>query len=176
MTVCQVAKTKQMKQIILLFTYFILFNCHSSIGQELTVKNTQLDKLSDADFIKAKDGYLKMSLTEDYKNLREASISFAVKLGRYVDLDSLKSDEALKNWISENYKLTNFKNAEEGIKLIELTYELQAKIERDNPEVFALVLCANASQRKEIYEPEYATSSDEESVRTQKRKIRNGIK
>jgi len=145
------------------------------VGQELTFKNShQKEKLSEADFIKAKDGYFKMSLSEDYKKLREASISFAVKIGNNVDMDSLKSDEALKNWISENYKLTHFKNAEEGIKLIELTYELQAKIERDNPEVFELVLCANAAQRKEIYEPEFATETDRMRIKTEKKKIQNG--
>lgn len=162
-----------MKKALYIFSIFI-FAYNLSIGQELNTISLEKNKgLSEVDFIKAKDGYLKMSLTQDFKNLREASMSLAIKLGDNVDLNSLKSDEALKEWISNNYKLTHFKNAEEGIGLIELTYKLQAKIEKDNPEVFELVLCANVAQLKEIYKPEFATYEDEEHVRTESNKMRN---
>ncbi len=158
-----------MKNRFLLLTFFIISNCLLSISQEKNIINTEIKEgLNDVDFLRAKEGYLKMSLSEDYIKLREATISFAIKVGNRINLDVLKTEEDIIGWITENYQLTKFKDAEEGRELVKLTYRLQEKLDKEYKEIFELANKANFTQKKEIYKPESGTESDTERIRNDK--------
>lgn len=162
-----------MKNKLFLLTLFILSNCYLSVGQELNVINSNQSELSDSDFIKAKDGYLRMSLSDDYIKLKEATISFAAKAGTRINLDVLKTEKDIIDWITNNHQLTQFKDAEEGCNLIRLTYRLQEKLDKEYKEIFELAAKGSFAQKKEIYKPEFGTESDTEKIRTEKQNSRN---
>jgi hypothetical protein len=163
-----------MKKTFLLLTFIIFSNCFLSIGQETNFKNLEVkDSLNNSDFLKAKEGYLKMSLSEDYIKLREASITFAIKVGNRINLDVLKTEKDIIDWITENYQLTQFKDAEEGCNLVRLTYRLQEKLDKEYKEILELAAKGSFAQKKEIYKPEFGTESDTEKIRTEKQSLRN---
>ncbi len=162
------------KNILFVLSFLIFSNCFLSIGQKTNNANSKTKEgLNEADFLKAKEGYLKMSLSEDYILLRESSMLFAVKSNNKINLDVLKTEEEIMSWLNENYTLTHFKTPKEGQDLIKLIFRLEKKLNEDYKEIFELAAKGSFAQKKEIYEPEFGTDSDTEKIRSEKQKIKN---
>ena len=114
-----------------------------------------------------------MSLSEDYIQLRKSCILFAVKSNNRINLDVLKTDEEVINWLNENYTLTNFKTAKEGSDLFALISRLEKKINEDYKEILELAAKGSFAQKRQIYKPEFGTESDSDKIRSEKQKINN---
>jgi hypothetical protein len=148
-----------MKHFLIILTIFIA--CQFSYAQESDLPIVSVKKsLSDTDFLIAEKLYLKMCSSELYNKQREASLTFVVKLGKMENWDLVENDESFFKWISENLRLTQFKDIEEAIELRKLCFELQEKLEKENNEVFELINSASVDQLKEILKPERLTSSE----------------
>ncbi len=148
-----------MKYFLLILTVFV--SCQFSLAQQGNLHVSTVKKsLSDAEFLIAKEGYLKMCRSDLYKAQREASLEIAIKLAKVQNLDFFEKDEDYSKWISTNLGLTEFKSIEEAIELRKLCVDLQERLEEENSEVFELLSRASVEQAEEILKPERLTFSE----------------
>lgn len=142
-----------MKRIIITFLFIsvsILTN-----GQNHDVSETnEKTGLSEIEFLKAKDDYLKMTQTEIYKANKVAMMKLIKKLNSNKIAKEFLDEIQWSNWISENLANTKFKSVDEAIELRKLNLELTKKQYEENAEIYAVLKRATIEQRIEILKPE----------------------
>ncbi|MGK4568178.1 hypothetical protein [Flavobacterium sp. 3HN19-14] len=110
--------------------------------------------LSQDEYLKAIDGYLKMSFTPSYKEYRSKTFSFLGKLPKNLNSEALFTDDAFEKWITEKLKFSKFKSVEEAVKLRKLCIDLKFKLIRDNFDIYKLLGRATPKQVIEIIKPD----------------------
>jgi len=142
-----------MKKKLLILTFLIL--CQFSYAQESLGNSEQIPKqLSEQEFSKAKELFLKLTQTKAYKAQREAGFTFYRRFPRGTNWEYLLTDEDFAKWISENRRLTTFKTNEEAINMRKALIDTKTKFVDDNAEFYDLVKKANSNQLKVIFASE----------------------
>ena len=142
-----------MKRIIITFL-FISVSIFTN-GQNHDVSETnEKTGLSEIEFLKAKDDYLKMTQTEIYKANKVAMMKLIKKLNSNKIAKEFLDEIQWSNWISENLANTKFKSVDEAIELRKLNLELTKKQYEENAEIYAILKRATIEQRIEILKPE----------------------
>ena len=135
---------------------FITLSClfaNAQISRD-SIKQVQ-SGLTDVEFQKAIDAYLKMTETQTYKSNRKASLLMMEKLNHNIT-KSMINDEDWSKWVPENLTKTKFKSVEEANNLRKLNLELTKKQFEENAELYEMIRRASPEQAHEIFRPERA--------------------
>ena len=150
------------KVFFIIFIIAINLSVYSQLNKNLTL--TEKSELSKTEFLIAKQAYLKMSYSEDYKKKRETIIAIAVKIGINKSFNSIANFEEFEIWIKENIQYTKFKSIDEAKDLMKLSFDLEEKLEIDYPDAFKYLKKASREQLTEIVEPDFYDYSDRETI------------
>jgi hypothetical protein len=142
-----------MKYVVALF-FFIFFQFSFSQNKN-TTDTISKRELSNDEFLKAKEGYLKMSLTENYKKRRDQTAKFVKSMPTITDISFYKNEEDFEKWMTENLKLTSFKTVEEAVAFRKSMVELDEEFYIENIEIFELVGRASIEQLMVILKPDF---------------------
>ncbi|MDI1255438.1 MAG: hypothetical protein PSV16_04995 [Flavobacterium sp.] len=141
-----------MKRNIIVLVLFLSTFAYA-FGQNAKADLSNETMLSESDFAKAKDLYLKMCNSESFKLMRENSLILVGKLGYIDNLDFYLTEENFINWISLHLSETKFNSVEEAIELRKVCLESQRKLDSENKEVYELIKLASKEQVREILKP-----------------------
>lgn len=142
-----------MKRIIITFLFILVSIITNGQNHDISEKNEKTG-LSEIEFLKAKDDYLKMTQTEIYKANKVAMMKLIEKLNSNKIAKEFLDEIQWSNWISENLANTKFKSVDEAIELRKLNLELTKKQYEENAQIYAILKRATIEQRIEILKPE----------------------
>lgn len=135
---------------------FITLNClfaNAQVSKDSV--NPIQTGLTDTEFQKAIDAYIKMTETETYKSNRKAILMMIEKLNHNIT-KSMTNDEDWSKWVAENLAKTKFKSLEEANNLRKLNLELTKKQLEENADLYEMIRRASLEQAHEIFRPERA--------------------
>lgn len=131
-------------------------------GNDTLISKTEL---TDAEFTKAKEGYLRMSKSDLYLQ-NDAFIHALVRKiqtnKRIENWDFLDTDESFKKWITDNLSFTGFKSVEEAIELRKKGLDSQKKLNEENSETLSLLERASSAQARIILEPDFKSAREQQ--------------
>jgi len=137
--------------IIFSFISINIINAQNNIDQ----KNSKAG-LTEVEFEKAKEDYLKMTQTETYKANKAMMAKLSGKINTYPTPKELRDEKEWSNWITENLSKTKFKNVDEANKLRKSSAELFQKQMDENADLYKMIRMATLEQLHEILKPERA--------------------
>ena len=141
------------KKLTILLITLNCFFANAQVSND-SIKEVQTS-LTDAEFQKAINAYLKMTVTQTYISNKKASFLMTEKLNKNITRSMINDDDWSK-WIVENLKKTKFKSVEEANNLRRLNLELTKKQFEENADLYEMLRRASPEQVHEIYRPERA--------------------
>jgi len=156
-----VTKKIYMKYLSAFFIFFC-FNLTAQVNM-FTETDTLKKGLSPSELQTAKNLYILMMQTDDYKNYKRSMRDMNIKLQglqlpSYTDPDVgndlVKIRKITELWLKENISKTQFASVKEGTDTIVEVFALLKKRIEDHKEVYDLMRKAEKSQVLQIIEPE----------------------
>lgn len=143
-----------MKKVFLTLCVLFFQIMFSQTKTDLYSNSLVKKELSDLDFKKAKDGYLQLANSDEYKKLEEITRKLASNKA-IADAEIMLSDEKYLKWIKENLSQTKFKTIDEPVNFRKEYMKLQMKLEQDYSEVYELIERASQEQLMIILKPSF---------------------
>lgn len=138
--------------ILLISCLFCFFSEAQSVNDSVKQVGTFL---TESEFQKAINAYIKMTRSETYIANRQA-VNLMLKKMNNIVTESIMDDVAWSKWISENLSKTKFKSIEEANNLRKLNLDLTKKQFEENVELYEMIRRGTPEQVYEIFRPERA--------------------
>ena len=145
-------KMKKLALIVLGLVFFTIISCTNEDKDEQSqIENSKNFRLVSGDLERAKELFLNMIRTEDYKRFMDVTNDFVSKMN--YNIVNVRSKEEYMNWISSNLNLTKFASVEDFERSLDDMITKQSVLMSNNTEIYSYLDNAEPDQILEIIEP-----------------------